>query len=307
MLHKSWVPALVVGFWCVTTGWLVVTKILPTFRAGAAPDHASLLAADAELTPVGWTVLWNGSPVGWSFTEPRRTHDGGIEVVSRLHCDRLPIDDMLPTWAEALVRQRLPRGQPVELDATGRVVLDSTGRVCSFSSTVTVPGTSEQAVLDGRIDDDGDVSLSFRAGDLRYDTSCRVPGRMLVGDELSPLATLPGLTEGRRWTVPVYSPLRPGTAPLQVLHAEVGAEETLFWGNRLVNARVVAYREDPSSPREPRCRMWVDRTGRVLRHEAAILGAMLEFVRRTDAEAEQLAAKAAAEDLTPAPASGEAP
>ena len=121
-------------------------------------------------------------------------------------------------------------------------------------------------------------------------------GRAGIGDELSPQATLPGLTEGRRWTVPVYSPLRPGQSPLEILHAEVSGEETIFWEDSLVRVHVVAYREDPSSNREPRSRLWVDRSGRVLRQEAALLGARVSFVRRSDAEAARLAAAEEADE-----------
>jgi len=128
------------------------------------------------------------------------------------------------------------------------------------------------------------------AGEARYETTRHLPTTAMIGDELSPQATLPDLYEGRRWTVPVYSPLRPGQSPLEILHAEVTGEETIFWEDSLVRTHVVSYREDPSSNREPRCRLWVDRTGRVLRQEAALLGARVAFVRRPDSEAARLAA-----------------
>ncbi|MFM7291286.1 MAG: hypothetical protein ACKO6B_08650, partial [Planctomycetia bacterium] len=40
----------------------------------------------------------------------------------------------------------------------------------------------------------------------------------------------------------------------------------------------------------PRCRLWVDRSGRVLKQESLILGSKLVFARRTDAAAENLIA-----------------
>lgn len=89
-----------------------------------------------------------------------------------------------------------------------------------------------------------------------------------------------------------------GRSPLEILHAEVGSEETIYWAGSLVQARVVVYRDDPTSDREPRCRLWVDRAGRVLRQEAALLGAEVVFVRRSDEEAVRMAA---AEDATASP------
>lgn len=300
MLHRPWVAPLVVAFWCVTTGWLAATKILPALDAGDAPNENAFLASHGHGKPVGWSVLWDGTPIGWALTESSRDGDGGITVRSRLHCDRLPLDEILTGWAGTLVKRSLDGDAPTSLDATGVIVVNAAGRLKSFTSTVTLPGSAQRVSLEGLADGEGDVAVTFRAGDIRYDTTVRVPGRGIVGDELSPQAMLPGLYEGRRWTVPVYSPLRPVTAPLHVLHAVVEGEETIFWGNRLVNARVVCYREDPSSPREPRCKVWVDRSGLVLRHESAFLGATMEFVRRTDEEAERLARMAALVEPKPA-------
>jgi hypothetical protein len=307
MLHRPWVAPLVVGFWCVTVGWLLATKILPVFEAGAPPDASLSISAANRLVPVGWTVSWNGTPIGWALTQAHRAAEGGLTVDSRLHCERLPLDEILPVWAGSIVQRSLRPGAATGLDATGHVVIDPAGRLRSFASTVTLPGTEDKVVLEGRATEPGEVAISFRAGEFRYDTTRQIPDRAMVGDELSPQATLPGLYEGRRWTVPVYNPLRPGTASLQILHARVGGEETIFWGNRLVNARVVTYREEPSSHREPRCRLWVDRAGKVLRHESTLLGARMEFVRRTDAEAARLATVAAVADQPTAEPAAEPP
>jgi putative membrane-bound dehydrogenase-like protein len=75
------------------------------------------------------------------------------------------------------------------------------------------------------------------------------------------------------------------------VHAEVGPEEALYWEEGLVRVHVVALREDPSSHREPRCRLWVDRSGRVLKQEAVLFGTRMTFLRRTDEAAEWLAAE----------------
>jgi hypothetical protein len=173
-------------------------------------------------------------------------------------------------------------------DARGRLSIDERGELRSFSSIVNLPGARDPLVLTGSIDK-GQVSMFVAAGDLRYETTRPLPTAAMVGDELSPLATLPGLYEGRRWSVPVYSPLRPGQSPLEILHAEVGAEETIAWNNETVLARVVTYRDDPASTRPPRCRLWVGDTGRVLRQESLLLGARLAFVRLPDEAAAQLA------------------
>jgi hypothetical protein len=290
MLQRPWLTPLIVGCWCITSSWLLVTKILPSLRPGSPPGYQALYASGSRLLPVGWSVLLNGTPLGWALTESERTEDGGVIVSSRLHFDRLPVGDVLPSWAGTFFDRMLDRREvAAAFDARGRLTIDALGQLRSFNSIVDVPGFSDGILLEGTCDD-GTVTVSVRAGDLRYDVTRHFPTHMMVGDELSPQATLPGLYEGRRWTVPVYSPIRAGRSPLEILHAEVGGEDVLFWENGLVRVNVVSYRDDPSSTREPRCRMWVDKSGRVLKQEAAILGARLAFIRRSDEAAATMAA-----------------
>jgi hypothetical protein len=218
----------------------------------------------------------------------RRTNEGGLIVDSQLHFEKLPLDDMLPAWA-GLLMQRAVRGRAASaFDARGQLDIDAGGQLRSFTSRVTLPGANDQVLLAGIVDD-GTVSIQINAGGMQYETTRHLPTHIMIGDELSPQATLPGLYEGRRWTVPIYSPLRPGQSPIDILHAEVGPEEALYWEDGLVRVHVVSYREDPSSHREPRCRLWVDLSGRVLKQEAALLGAKMSFLRKTDEAAAWLA------------------
>ena len=299
MLQRPLLTPVVVAFWCLTTGWLAVAKILPAWQPGTPPGHQALYASGSKLVPVAWTVTCDDEPLGWALTRMSRTETQGVFVESRLHFDRLPWDKMLPGWATLLVR-RLTDERLAGLDARGRIAIDRQGRLESFSSLVSVPGTDQPLMLTGTVDD-GTVTIIVAAGDMRYDVTRHLPTDVMIGDELSPQATLPGLTEGRRWTVPVYSPLRTGGSPLEILHAQVTGEETIYWNDRIVPARLVVYRDDPTSDREPRCRLWVDRTGRVIRQEAAILGARIAFVRRPDEEAARMAAAEDGEVAPPRP------
>lgn len=287
MLQRPFFTPMVVALWCLTTGWLAVAKILPDWRPGAPPGHQALYASGSRLLPVAWTVTCDDRPIGWALTRMTRSERNGVFVDSRLHLDRVPWDEMLPGWATLLVR-RLADPKATAFDARGRLAIDAQGQLHSFSSVVNLPGTDQPLVLTGLVEK-GTVTIHVVAGDMRHDFTRHLPTDIMIGDELSPQATLPGLAEGRRWAVPVYSPIRTGRSPLEILHAEVGPEETLYWEDRLVPAHVVSYQEDPSSSREPRCRLWVDRGGRVLRQEAALLGASLAFVRRSDEDAARMA------------------
>lgn len=295
MLHRPWLAPVVVAFWCLTTGWLLTAKVLPSLRPGAPPGYQAFYANGGRLMPVAWTVQWNGSPLGWALTDAVRTAQGGIDVRNRLRFDRLPLDEMLPGWMGMALQRSLRQEGVGAFDSTGHLSIDAEGRLRTFNSTIGMPGTAERVVLDGVVDQ-GAVTITVRMGDLRYEATRHLPEQMMIGDELSPQAMMPGLVEGRRWTVPVYSPLRPGASPLQILHALVEGEENMFWDNRLVRVHLVTYREDPSGSREPRCRLWVDRAGRVLKHESSILGSKLAFLRRTDEDSTHLAESVPAQD-----------
>lgn len=285
MLVRPWLTPFVVLFWLATSGWLLVEKILPTLAPGTPPGQQSLYTSQGK--PVAWTVFWNDQPLGWSLSQSRRESDGGMEVESTLHFDRLPMDEILPSWTKFILKNSLDPRALFALDARGHLSIDASGSLRSFRSVICSPSSTEQIVLSGMIDK-GQVTVLVNAGDVHYSTSRRLPTNVSLGDELSPQARLPGLFPNRRWTVPVYSPLRPGQAPIEIMHAHVAAEETLYWDDALVRVDVVHYRDDPASHHEPRCRLWVDRAGKVLKQESVLLGSRLVFVRRTDEAADRL-------------------
>ena len=287
MLHRPLLIPLVILFWCVSSGWLLVEKILPALSPGSPPGYQALYLAENRLVPVAWTVLWNDEPLGWATSQSERTNEGGMEVSSLLHFDRLPMDEVLPAWSKLLLRHSFDPAASYALDARGHLTIDPRGDLRSFRSVVTLPATADRVFLNGRIDK-GEVTVDVRAHGMTYSVSRHLPSHITIGDELSPQATLPGLYSNRQWTVPVYSPLRPGQSPIQILHARVAGEESMFWDDKLVRVDIVHYRDDPAPHREPRCRLWVDRSGRVLKQESLMLGSKLVFLRRSDAAAEDL-------------------
>jgi hypothetical protein len=289
MLHRPWMIPLVLIFWCVTSGWLLVEKILPGLSPGSPPGYQALYMAENRLVPVAWAVLWNEQPLGLALSQSERTEEGGMEVESLLHFDRLPIDEVLPPWTKLLIRHSFDPGTSYALDARGHLSINRKGELRSFNSVVNLPATADRVFLNGRIDD-GEVTVDVRAHGMNYSVSRHLPSHIMIGDELSPQATLPGLYPNRQWTVPVYSPLRPGQSPIQILHARVAGEESMFWDDKLVRVDIVNYSDDPAKHREPKCRLWVDRSGRVLKQESLMLGSKLVFMRRTDAAAADLVA-----------------
>lgn len=286
-MNRDWYSPLVLVFWAVSTGWLFAARILPAWTPGSPPGAQAFHLADGRVAPVAWSVLLDDEPKGWAISRTAPGEAGTMRVESLLHLDDLPIGRLLPPWSRLLLGSPLPESTEISFEAHGRLEIDAAGRLESFASAVEFPG-------EGRIDlsgtvRDGDVAIVVRAGDMRFETRRSLPDSLTPGDELSPNATLPGLAPGRRWTVPVYGPLRPGSAPLEILHAEAGERTTITHDGRLVTVDVVTYRDDPAPHRAPRARLWVDPGGRVLRQEVTTIGHRLTFVRRSDAEAERLA------------------
>lgn len=310
MLIRPWLAPFIIAFWCLTTGWLLVAKILPSLSPGSPPGYQALYMAGSEPIAVAWSVLWNDQPLGWAASQAYPAEGGEMTVESLMNLDRVSIDEILPGWGRGLMRRfaevaaseqtatspRVPERAPsavslapsvLSLRARGRLAIDAAGGLRSFSSSINLPGTSDVVQLDGTVDD-GHVRVAIRAGELRYEASRHLPSTIVLGDEFSPQATMPGLEPGKRWTIPTYSPLRFGGSPIDVLHAHVVGEETMFWEDHLVRAHVVEYRDDPVAHHKPRARLWVDKSGRVLRQDSQFFGSTLSFVRRSDDAARAL-------------------
>lgn len=324
---RPWFTPFIVAFWCLTTGWLVIAKILPSLAPGNPPGYQALYTAGGKPIPVAWSVLWNDQPLGWAMSLARPTDGGGLSVESRMRLDRIPLDEVLPGWTRTLVRRMVEAATagpesissqsgpsspedsvvgggsvvhpgPLGLEASGVLSINAKGGLEAFSSTVDLPGVGDRVFLDGTVED-GRVGITIRSKGLRYETSRHLPTTIMLGDELSPQAMIPGLEPGKRWTVPTYSPLRVGSSPLEVLHAHVVGEESLFWEDHLVRVLVVEYRDDPASHHRPRSRLWVDRSGRVLRQESQLFGSTLAFLRRSDEAAAALAGNLEEEAASP--------
>lgn len=291
MLTRPWLIPVIIAAWAISMNWLVTAKIVPSWSEDAPPGNQVLYATDNKLIPVAWTVLWNDAPVGYSISRATRLPDRGLEVESLLHFDFMPLDEMLPLWLQTFIQPGMNRRITIPFDTRGTVTLDPRGTLRSFASTVAIPGSAGRISLKGTVND-GLASVVVDAHGVLYEVERRIPDDVMIGDELSPQATMPGLAVGRRWTVPTYSPLRPAGSPIELLHAHVTGEQVFFWQDTLTRVHEVCYRTDPTAPHhDPRFTMLVDMNGRVLKQDSMFLGARLTFVRRSDDDAEQLAAR----------------
>ena len=280
---------------------------MPPLVVGDPPTYRDIIAdGQAVERPAGWTIRLDNQPLGWATSHPRLLDNGVTDFHSRVHLNRLPLEELTPGWMKSLLRMVDRQGSFDELtmnvDVEGNLEVDPLGRPIGFNSTALVgedranrdaqgdllPGQldtrfkiSIQGVMEGR-----QLKLKVRSGEFVYNTSAYLSPDALMSDALTPQARLPNLRVGQSWTVPIYSPLRPPNSPLEVLHAKVERRDLMAWQNQVLPVYVIVFRSDPGSEltnnREARAKAWVDLEGNVLKQELALSTARLTFERLPD-------------------------
>ena len=302
-MYSRWFNLAVLGFWLLTMGWLVRAKILPSLVVGEPPTYRTILANDKALqAPVSWTISLNDVPLGWAEARNRVLDNGVTEMRSHVRITRLPLAEITPGWMNSLLNVLAGSGEWSELrlavDAHSSLEIDPLGRPIglysrallgdesamppeSQSDAQVVPGTV-QIMLQGAFEG-SQLKLKVRTGQVVYNTTAYLPPNALLGDALAPQSRLPDLKVGQSWTMPVYSSLRPPTAPVEVLQATVERREPIVWREHVVSTYLVVFRSDPgvelSSNQTARAKAWVHSDGTVLKQEMNLMSARLTFER----------------------------
>ncbi len=291
-MYRPTVTALILVFAAIANSWLFITRVLPTLASDTPPGYQSIYASTKNTSTIAWMISLNDNPVGSALSIVEPSPSGTATVWSNLQLDDLPLNDLLPPWANTLLGAHGGTlHTSIKLEAFGRMTINSRGELRDFQSIVKVPGSQQTVRLRGRITPGNKVTVSLHSGNLQYETTRHLPDNLSIRDELSPQATMPGISQGQHWTVPIYSPLRPSHKPIEILYASVAGHEALHFDNQLVNADIVNYRSTPNDHQPPRSRIWVAPHGKVLQHESTILGAKLLFMRRTDTVTLSLASR----------------
>lgn len=302
-MHSRWFNVAVLGFWLLTMSWLVRAKILPSLVVGEPPTYRKILAQEAPAeTPTAWSIWINDSPLGWAKAENHVLDNGVTEMRSHVRLTRLPLAEIMPGWMNSLLKVISGAGdwQTLQLavDAQSSLEIDPLGRPIGVYSRAllgdedALPETSRidgqlvpgvvQITLQG-VFEGSQLKLKVRTGQVVYNTVAYLPPSALMGDALAPQSRLPDLKVGQTWTMPVYSPLRPPTAPVELLQATVERREPILWHDEIVAAYVVVFRNDPgaefSSGQTARAKAWVRADGTVLKQEINLLSARLTFER----------------------------
>jgi hypothetical protein len=289
-MYRPIVTAFILVFAAIANSWLFISRVLPTITSDNPPGYQSIYTPTKDTSTAGWTIMLNDSPVGSALSIVEPSPSGTVTVWSNLQLVDLPLNDLLPPWANTLLGAHGGTlHTSIKLEAFGRMTINSRGELRNFQSIVKVPGSLQTVRLRGRITPGNKVTVSLHSGTLQYETTRYLPDNLSIRDELSPQATMPGISQGQHWTVPIYSPLRPSHKPIEILYASVAGHEVLYFNKQLVNTDIVNYRTTPNDHQPPRSRMWVGPRGMVLQHESTILGAKLLFQRHTNTVAASLA------------------
>jgi len=277
--------AVVLLLWLSTMSWLVVAKILPPFLSGDPPSHGVVEEAD----PVCWQIECGGRPVGYAV---RQAVPGALstkEIFSRVILEDIPLRKMAPAWMTSIVDDI----GPIRLDSRTRVALDSLGKLNSFQTKVQVNDLPLVVRIRGLVDGP-QLRLSYTSGGVEHETSYPLPTtQSLLDGELIPESKMLQVYVGRRWQVEMFSLFRPPGDALELLQAEVEAEETIMHAGEPTRTKRIAYRtmsaSGVTSKQTLRAYVWVGDDCTVLRQEVFLLNTRLRFVRRDDPDMIQLA------------------
>lgn len=298
-MGSRWMGAVIVLFWLSTMGWLVESKVLPPLKRGDPPDYRSMYSDDPfEEDPVGWDMMLNGKPIGWAVNWSRKLANGTsrsyhtTDLDSHIHFDRIPVQELSPAWMKVLWRAPPETTDDTKMDVHSRLSIDSLGHLANFKSSLKIAGMRDSIKINGDVHASM-LKVTVEAGHFQDRFETYLPSDALVTDELSPQSRMTGLRVGQEWTVPVFSPLRPPNAPIEILQARVEKSDPLVWEDRAVPVCQVIYRSDSgsamSSSREPRTKLWVDENGAVLRQEVSVLGSKFVFARMSTERSAELA------------------
>jgi hypothetical protein len=214
------------------------------------------------------------------------------EVRSLVKFDDLPVGQMAPTWLRPMLRSDgLADFHLTNVDLDSLLVFDPLGHLDRFESALRFQPGEDAIKVTGTIDS-GVLSLTFRAGDVRYESQMPVSRESMLGDAFSPQTRLPGLREGQTWTIKVFSPLRPASDPLEVIQARVERKERITWQGELLDAWLVVYRKSMGAGTShdlPQARLWVRGDGMVVKQQVSFMGVDMVFERLDDQEADEIA------------------
>jgi hypothetical protein len=282
MANRIFVLAVVV-LWLSSMTWLFTDRILPTFQGGQPPAIETFQNGEA----IAWGVEWGGEEVGRAASVRVPGAGGSVELHNRISLDDMPIIDLAPAW----MRMAVPSLGDMSFDVISRIEFDSLGNFSSFDSKVMLNEMPSVLKLSGRVKDSY-LRLNVISGQLPYEVVVYMPDSKSLNEALFPGAELPYMYVGRHWQEEVYSPFRATGDPIELVHAEVVAEESMEYCGENCRVLKVEYHGMIGSGISDKARLqavsWVEPSGTVLRRDVYLGNSKLRFNRLSDQEAAEI-------------------
>lgn len=250
--------ALILLFWLGVAGWFVVREVAPNWGVDTAPPFHIDLTDEVGRPSIDWDVFQDGKDIGDILTKVRRIDANTFEMSASFGSTQLQI--FLLEIRKVVIQYFVsPEGSLLEAS------IEMKARA-GFDIDLAVKGKVEDGIW---------KPAYFLAGEpvpISGIEGFKLPPGGSILNTMLPLNRIPGLSVGRRWTVPMIDPVGDvkgwigKDVAVHELHAEVLAD-TLVWNKEEIPCFKIEYREPGRSP--VKARTWVRRIdGIVLQQEA---------------------------------------
>ena len=138
-MRTRWFTITVIGLWLSTMSWLVVTKLVPPFLTGDPPTYSTVYSQQQIYVPIGWDLKWGGKDLGWAVTAHNTDKNGYTTVMSHVHFDFVPLDEMLPMILSGFWNSMMQTDQKeFSMDAESKLKIDSLCGLAGISVAVSI-------------------------------------------------------------------------------------------------------------------------------------------------------------------------
>jgi len=281
-------------FWFVSLCWLITVKIAPGWSGGMRPDDRAAIESAAVATqPDLWKIRWRDRSIGFAATRAVPVANQHLELRSVVRFEELPVQtllsDLFGMWGSFMQPLGESDNWNVELLVTTRMLLDPQRSFSQFTTRVDLDDQLDFITIQGKRSSSRSLELAAQLN-LPGSTTPQpllqrridLPPGALVQDRLTPRSTLNRLTVGQTWTIPVYRPFPPQSAP-EMIQAHVKRLEIIFWQGSDVETHLVEYRREAGTGISVADslvgREWIRADGKVLRQDVILSGLTLEFER----------------------------
>jgi hypothetical protein len=256
-MPPRWITGTIIGFWLVTTGWVLYREVSLRYRTGEPPPFGIDLTDEVGANTISWSVREKGEPVGVGKSSVRRRGDRTFQLFSDFRFDKESVK-FLSFRKVSSMTHVTPEGEL--LGMTAEVEVDSK---LPFLGIKTIKAKVVGKVQDQYLLPQVQVESGKETYTLPLNEKVKVPGNVL--NPMLLVNKYRGVSAGQSWRVPLLNPTSFKNLSIPFLDADV-AEASLEWHGQIVPCFRIDYREPG---KKVTARTWVrQRDGLVLQQEA---------------------------------------